>query len=104
MEKRPIDTLLSNIQNVELILSKLGAVVASSVIYGYDGDESIKVSISIRHDAYFPDETSTIGCYKIENHRITYLFTPSIPMIQTKVAMYPLYRLLVEELLDSMID
>lgn len=103
MEKRAVDTLLSDIQNAEYILAKLGVVESSSIIYGYDGDKSVKVTITFRNGVYLPDEYSNVARYTIKNNKITYLFEDTITMMQGKMALYPLYRLMTYELLESFI-
>lgn len=103
MEKRAVDVLLSNIQNAEFILAKLGVVEASSVIYGYDGDKSVKVTITFRNGVYLPDEDNKVARYTIKNNQITYLFEDTITMMPVKLAMYPLFKLMTDEILDSFI-
>ena len=103
MEKRAVDILLSNIQNAEFILAKLGVVESSSIIYGYDGDKSVKVTITFKNGVYLPDEVNNIARYTIKNNQITYLFEDTITMMPVKLALYPLYRLMTDEILDCFI-
>ncbi len=103
MEKRAVDTLLSDIQNAEFILAKLGVVESSSIIYGYDGDKSVKVTITFKNGVYLPDEDNNIARYTIKNNQITYLFEDTITMTPVKLALYPLYRLMTDEILDYFI-
>ena len=71
MEKRAVDTLLSDIQNAEFILAQFGVIKSSSVIYG---DTSVKVTITFKNGVYLPDEYCNDARCTIKNNKITYLF------------------------------
>ena len=71
MEKRAVDTLLSDIQNAEFILAQFGVIKSSSVIYG---DTSVKVTITFKNGVYLPDEYCNDARCTIKNNQITYLF------------------------------
>lgn len=100
MEKRAVDTLLSDIQNAEFILAQFGVIKSSSVIYG---DTSVKVTITFKNGVYLPDEYCNDARCTIKNNQITYLFEDTITMMQEKIALYPLYRLMTDEILDAYI-